>query len=149
MKAFKNNLVKQYKLANMNTETILILIVIGLAAGTLSGLVGVGGGIIIVPALVFFLGFSQQAAQGTSLGLLLLPAGILAVINYYKQGFIDLKVVGIMCAAFVFGGWLGSKLALSMSQEVVKKIFAVVLFYTAFKMMGWDLVFFKWVKGLF
>ena len=133
----------------MNTETILILIVIGLAAGTLSGLVGVGGGIIIVPALVFFLGFSQQAAQGTSLGLLLLPAGILAVINYYKQGFIDFKVVGIMCAAFVLGGWLGSKLALSLSQEVVKKIFAVVLFYTAFKMMGWDVVIFKWVKSLF
>jgi uncharacterized membrane protein YfcA len=66
----------------MNAETILLLILIGLAAGTLSGLVGVGGGIIIVPALVFFLGFSQQAAQGTSLGLLLLPAGILAVINY-------------------------------------------------------------------
>ena len=133
----------------MNTETILILIVIGLAAGTLSGLVGVGGGIIIVPALVFFLGFSQQAAQGTSLGLLLLPAGILAVINYYRQGFIDLKVVGIMCAAFVLGGWLGSKLALSLSQEVVKKIFAVVLFYTAFKMMGWDALIFKWVKSLF
>ena len=133
----------------MTTETILILIVIGLAAGTLSGLVGVGGGIIIVPALVFFLGFSQQAAQGTSLGLLLLPAGILAVINYYKQGFIDLKVVGIMCAAFVLGGWVGSKLALSLSQEVVKKTFAVVLFYTAFKMMGWDAVIFKWLKSLF
>lgn len=140
---------KQNKLANMTTETILILIVIGLAAGTLSGLVGVGGGIIIVPALVFFLGFSQQAAQGTSLGLLLLPAGILAVINYYKQGFIDLKVVGIMCAAFVLGGWVGSKLALSLSQEVVKKTFAIVLFYTAFKMMGWDAVIFKWLKSLF
>jgi len=87
----------------MNAETILLLILIGLAAGTLSGLVGVGGGIIIVPALVFFLGFSQQAAQGTSLGLLLLPAGILAVINYYNKGFIDLNVVGVMCAAFVIG----------------------------------------------
>jgi len=133
----------------MNSETIFLLILIGLAAGTLSGLVGVGGGIIIVPALVFFLGFSQQEAQGTSLGLLLLPAGILAVINYYNKGFIDLKVVGIMCAAFVFGGWLGSKLALSLSQEVVKKVFAVVLFYTAFKMLGWDLLIIKWIKGLF
>jgi len=141
--------VKQNKLAKMNSETILILILVGLAAGTLSGLVGVGGGIIIVPALVFFLGFSQQAAQGTSLGLLLLPVGILAVMNYYNKGFIDLKVVGIMCAAFVLGGWLGSKLALSLSQDLVKKIFAIVLFYTAFKMMGWDEVIFKWLKGLF
>ncbi len=133
----------------MNAETIFLLILIGLVAGTLSGLVGVGGGIIIVPALVFFLGFSQHAAQGTSLGLLLLPAGILAVINYYNKGYVDLKVVAIMCAAFVFGGWLGSKLALSISQETVKKIFAVVLFYTAFKMLGWDLIIFKWIKGLF
>ena len=133
----------------MNTETIFLLILIGFAAGTMSGLVGVGGGIIIVPALVLLLGFSQHEAQGTSLGLLLLPVGILAVINYYNKGFIDLKVVGIMCAAFVIGGWLGSKLALSLSQETVKKIFAIVLFYTAFKMMGWDTVFLKWVKNIF
>jgi len=138
-----NNLVK------MNAETILLLILVGLVAGTLSGLVGVGGGIIIVPALVLLLGFSQHQAQGTSLGLLLLPVGILAVINYYNKGFIDLKVVGIMCAAFVIGGWLGSKMALSLSQETVKKIFAIVLFYTAFKMLGWDTIFFKWVKDLF
>jgi len=133
----------------MNAETILVLILVGLAAGTLSGLVGVGGGIIIVPALVFFLGFSQQAAQGTSLGLLLLPVGILAVINYYNKGYIDLKVIAIMCAAFVFGGWIGSKLALSISQETVKRIFAVVLFYAAFKMLGWDALLFKWIKELF
>lgn len=132
----------------MSTETILLLILIGLAAGTLSGLVGVGGGIIIVPALVFFLGFSQQAAQGTSLGLLLLPVGILAVLNYYKGGFIDLKVVGIMCITFVLGGWLGSKLAVTISQETAKKIFAVILFYTAFRMLGWDIAFIKWIKGL-
>jgi len=133
----------------MNAETILLLILVGLAAGTLSGMVGVGGGIIIVPALVFFLGFSQQAAQGTSLGLLLLPVGILAVINYYNKGFIDLKVVAIMSAAFVIGGWVGSKLALSLSQETVRKIFAIVLFYAAFKMLGWDSLIFKWIKELF
>lgn len=133
----------------MDITTIIALILVGIVAGTLSGLVGVGGGIIIVPALIYFLGFSQFEAQGTSLGLLLLPAGILAVINYYHKGYIDFKVVAIMCAAFVFGGWVGSKLALSLSQEVVKKIFAVVLFYTAFKMLGWDILIFKWVKGLF
>jgi len=141
--------VKNNNLAKMNTETILLLILIGLAAGTLSGLVGVGGGIIIVPALVFFLGFSQQAAQGTSLGLLLLPVGILAVLNYYKGGFIDLKVVGIMCITFVLGGWLGSKLAVTISQETAKKIFAAILFYTALRMLGWDIAFIKWIKGLF
>jgi hypothetical protein len=132
----------------MNTETIVLLIIIGLAAGILSGLVGVGGGIIIVPALVFFLGFSQHEAQGTSLGLLLLPVGILAVINYYNKGFIDIRVVAIMCVAFVIGGWLGSKWSLSLPQDTVKKIFAVVLFYTAVRMMGWDTVIIKWLKSV-
>jgi len=133
----------------MNTETILLLVIVGLAAGVLSGMVGVGGGIIVVPALVIFLGFSQHEAQGTSLGLLLLPVGILAVINYYNKGFIDIRVVAIMSIAFVLGGWLGSKLSLSLPQDTVKKIFAVVLFYTAFRMMGWDTVFIKWIKGIF
>jgi uncharacterized membrane protein YfcA len=122
----------------MNLQTIILLALIGLAAGILSGMIGIGGGIIIVPALVFVLGFSQQKAQGTSLGLLLLPIGILAVINYYKQGFIDLKVIGIMCVTFVLGGWLGSKLSLSLPQETVKKIFAVVLFVVAAKMLFFD-----------
>src|SRR5215213_4365376 len=93
----------------MTTQIIIILSLIGLFAGMLSGLVGVGGGIIVVPALIFFLGFTQQQAQGTSLGLLLLPVGILAVLNYYKQGHIDVRVVGVMAIAFVLGGWLGSK----------------------------------------
>jgi uncharacterized membrane protein YfcA len=122
----------------MTVQIVLMLVLIGLFAGILSGLIGVGGGIIVVPALVYFLGFSQHEAQGTSLGLLLLPVGILAVMNYYNRGFIDFKVVGIMCLAFVVGGFLGSKLSLSLSQEMVKKIFAIVLFYTAFKMLGWD-----------
>jgi uncharacterized membrane protein YfcA len=137
------------KFKNMSGESIILLIAVGLTAGVLSGLVGVGGGIIIVPALIFFLGFSQLQAQGTSLGLLLLPVGIFAVINYYKAGHIDLKVVGVMCLAFVAGGWLGSKLALRLDQEVVKKIFAVVLFYTAFRLLHWDTIFIKWVKELF
>jgi uncharacterized protein len=137
------------KLSPMSTETILILIVIGLLAGILSGMVGVGGGIIVVPALIFFLGFSQHEAQGTSLGLLLLPVGILAVINYYNKGFIDVKVVIIMSVAFILGGWLGSKLSLTLPQETVKRIFAIILFYTAFKMLGWDAALIKWIKSFF
>ena len=133
----------------MSGETIILLLIVGLLAGVLSGLVGVGGGIIIVPSLVFFLGYSQQQAQGTSLGLLLLPIGILAVINYYNKGYIDVKAVGVMAITFVIGGWLGSKLAISISQETLRKIFAIVLFYTAFRMLGWDTAFFKWVKGIF
>src|SRR5512146_1488484 len=108
----------------MTVQVVLLLIIIGFAAGILSGLVGVGGGIIIVPALVFFLGFNQQQAQGTSLGLLLLPVGILAVINYYDKGHIDIRVVAIMSLAFILGGWLGSKLALSLPEITVKRIFA-------------------------
>src|SRR5882757_3789202 len=126
------------KFRNMTGETVSLLIVVGLAAGILSGLVGVGGGIIIVPALIFFLGFTQLQAQGTSLGLLLLPVGIFAVLNYYKAGHIDLKVVGFMSIAFIAGGWIGSKLALRLDQETVKKIFAIVLFYTAIRLLHWD-----------
>ena len=133
----------------MTTELVLILLLIGMAAGMLSGLVGVGGGIIVVPALVFFLGFSQHEAQGTSLGLLLLPVGILAVMNYYNKGFIDIKVVIIMSIAFVLGSWLGSKLALSLPQDTVKKVFGLFLLYTAFKMLNWDAVIINFFKKVF
>ena len=133
----------------MTVQLVLFLGLVGFFAGVLSGLVGVGGGIIIVPCLVIFLGFSQQAAQGTSLGLLLLPVGIFAVINYYNKGYIDVKVVLVMSIAFIAGGWLGSKLALQLSQEVLRKIFAVVLIYTAFRMLHWDSLIVKWVKGMF
>jgi len=122
----------------MTIQTILLLAIIGLAAGFLSGMIGIGGGIIIVPALVFVLGFTQQQAQGTSLGLLLLPVGILAVMNYYKHGYIDVKVVGIMCVTFILGGWLGSKIAISLPQETIKKIFAIVLMVVAIKMLFLD-----------
>jgi uncharacterized membrane protein YfcA len=134
---------------NMTTQLVLLLILIGFFAGTLSGLVGVGGGIIVVPALVLLLGFSQHQAQGTSLGLLLLPVGILAVINYYQKGYIDIKIVAVMSVAFILGGWVGSKLALQLSVDTVKKIFAVVLFYTGFKMMNWDTLIIKWIRGIF
>ena len=122
----------------MDTQMIIILLLIGLAAGMLSGLVGVGGGIIIVPCLVFFLGFSQKLAQGTSLGILLLPIGILGALQYHKQGYIDFKVIAIIAAAFFFGSFLGSKIALSLSQENIKKIFAVIMMLVAIKMLFFD-----------
>jgi uncharacterized membrane protein YfcA len=143
------NIIMNPNKRDMNAETIMLLLAIGLAAGVLSGLVGVGGGIIIVPALVFILGFTQQEAQGTSLGLLLLPVGILAVVNYYNKGQMDVKMILIMAPAFVIGGWLGSKLALQLPELLVKRIFAVVLFYSAFKMLNWDAVIVNWFKRIF
>jgi uncharacterized membrane protein YfcA len=126
------------KKTNMDIQTILIVILIGVGAGMLSGLVGVGGGLIIVPGLIFFLGFSQHSAQGTSLGLLLLPAGILAVLQYYKHGDIDFRVVGILAVGFLVGGYYGSKLALSLQQDTVKKIFAIFMIIVAVKMLFLD-----------
>lgn len=122
----------------MSTYTLVMLLIVGLAAGTLAGMVGVGGGVIIIPALVYFLGFSQKEAQGTSLGILLLPVGILAVMNYYKQGFIDIKIVLIVSAAFIIGGFFGSKLALSVSQETLRKVFGTLLLILAVKMLFID-----------
>ena len=134
---------------SMTIQVVILLLLIGLSAGVLSGLVGVGGGIIVVPALVFALGFTQQEAQGTSLGLLLLPIGIFAVINYYKQGYIDIRVVLIMSVAFIVGAYLGSKFALSLPEKTVKNIFAIILFWAGIKMLGLDAAFLKWIRDIF
>jgi uncharacterized membrane protein YfcA len=139
---------------SMTTHLVLSALIIGLSAGVLSGLVGVGGGIVMVPALVFFMNYTQHQAQGTSLAVLTLPVVIIASLYYYYQCQklgtpIDLKVVGLIAIGFVVGGYFGSKLALNIDQETLKKIFAVILFYTAFKMLGWDAAVFKWVKNLF
>ncbi len=119
----------------MTIQTILILVIVGIAAGMLGGLVGVGGGIIIVPSLIYFLSFSQKSAQGTSLGLLLLPVGILGVLQYYKQGHVDFRIVAIIAIGFLLGSYFGSKIALSLPQETVKKIFATLLLIIAIKML--------------
>ena len=138
----------------MTTQLISTALLIGLAAGMLSGLVGVGGGIIMVPALVFFMSYTQHQAQGTSLAVLTLPVVIFASLYYYHQCQkagtpIDLKIVGLICAGFFVGAFFGSKIALNIDQEILKKIFAVILFYTAFKMLHWDTMIIKWVKGIF
>jgi uncharacterized membrane protein YfcA len=138
----------------MTAQLIITAIIIGLAAGVLSGLVGVGGGIIMVPALVFFLQYTQHQAQGTSLAVLTLPVVIIASLYYYhqcqKQGTpIDLRIVGLLGAGFLIGGYFGSKIAIAINQDLLKKIFAIILFYTAFKLLDWDSLFLKWIKGLF
>lgn len=122
----------------MSVQTIIILILIGVAAGMLSGMVGIGGGIVIVPALVYFLAFDQKSAQGTTLGLLLFPVGILGVIQYYKQGHVDFKVVLIVAVGFILGSFFGSKISLSMSDEKVKRFFAIVIMLVAIKMLFFD-----------
>ncbi|MCE2834737.1 MAG: sulfite exporter TauE/SafE family protein [Chitinophagaceae bacterium] len=122
----------------MTIETIMLIIFTGLAAGILGGMVGVGGGIIIVPALVYFLSFSQHQAQGTSLALMLFPVGILGVINYYQKGFVDFKYAGLLAIGFVLGSWLGSRFSLSLPQLTVKKIFAVVMLLVSLKMLLLD-----------
>jgi uncharacterized membrane protein YfcA len=122
----------------MSTQTIVLLVIVGLLAGMLSGLVGLGGGVIIVPALVYLIGFSQHQAQGTSLGILLLPAGIFAVMNYYKKGYIDIKVVLLLFVGFLVGGYLGSKLSLSLPEATLKKVFACALVLIAAKVLFFD-----------
>jgi uncharacterized protein len=112
---------------------IVTLILIGFFAGVLSGLVGVGGGIIIVPCLVFFLAFTQKMAQGTSLALLTLPVVILGMLQYYKQGHVDFKIVIFLALGFIIGGFFGGKLAVSLPEKSLKRIFSILLFIVATK----------------
>ena len=138
----------------MDFQAVIILILIGLAAGVLSGLVGVGGGIILVPALVYFLGYSQHQSQCTSLGVLMFPVTILAFIAYYRDSLvtgdpIEIKVILIIAAGFIIGGLLGGALAIRIDQGTLRKLFAIILFYTGIKMLGWDKVIVNWVKHLF
>ena len=119
----------------MQTDTILILIAIGLTAGILSGFVGIGGGLLIVPALIFFLGMSQFEAQGTSLAMMLPPIGILAVVNYSKSGMINWKYAIILAIVFIIGGYIGSKITLLLSPQLVKKVFGVLMLAAAFKLI--------------
>ena len=117
---------------------IFILLVIGLGAGMLSGMVGIGGGLVIVPSLVYFMSYDQHQAQGVSLTMFLLPIGILGVYNYYKDGHINAETIRfalIMCATFVIGSYFGSKIAISLNQETLKKVFGVIIFFVSLKMI--------------
>jgi hypothetical protein len=116
-------------------QTLLFLILIGMAAGFLGGMVGIGGGVLIVPALVLILGLSQHKAQGISLAMILFPVGIFGVINYYKKGYVDFKYAGLLAVGFLIGSYVGSKVSLSLPQETVKKVFAVVMILLALKLL--------------
>lgn len=116
----------------MNYITGLLLL--GLFAGWLSGMVGIGGGIIIVPALMFLFGFSLRTGQGTSIAALAPPIGLLAAYVYYKQGDVDIKAAGLIAVGFFIGGFLGAKSNYLLKKEVVEKIMAIVLIIIGAKM---------------
>ena len=120
----------------MSVSTFIILIIIGLLAGILSGLVGVGGGILMIPLLIIFLGLTQHQAQGTALFAMLPPIGILAAINYYNEGFVKWEYAIIIAFTFVIGGYLGSKLSLSLPPQMVRRIFGVIMLIGAIKLIS-------------
>ena len=119
----------------MNINEIVILIIIGFFAGVFGGALGLGGGIIIVPALVFILGFQQHEAQGTSLAVLLFPIGILAVINYAKNGYVNYKFAIILIVAFIIGSYLGSVISVHLPDKILKKVFGIFILLISLKMI--------------
>ncbi|MCW5319262.1 TSUP family transporter [Nostoc sp. KVJ3] len=116
-------------------DNILLCLILGLIAGIVSGITGIGGGIIILPALIFLFGFSQHQAQGTTLALLVPPIDILAAWTYYKQGYVDFKIAGLLCLGFVLGGWLGAKIGTGLSNVILARIFGVLLLVSAIRVL--------------
>ena len=120
----------------MSITTLIVLVAIGLFAGIAGGMIGIGGGLVIVPCLVYFLGLSQFEAQGTSVATLLLPIGILAAYNYQKADVIHWKYALIIALTFIVGGYIGSKLSINfLSESAVKKLFGVIMLIGAIKMI--------------
>lgn len=124
-----------YKKFKMSISTLSILILIGLSAGLLSGVVGVGGGIVMIPLMMLLLGLDQQQAQGTSLAVMLPPIGVLAAWNYHKAGFVEWKFAMIIAATFIIGGYLGSQWAVKMDPRVLKRIFGAVMLLGGLKLV--------------
>lgn len=119
----------------MNLSYILLLLLIGLLAGIVSGTMGVGGGIIIVPALVFVMGFTQHQAQGTSIAMMLPPVVILAAVNYFKNGYVNISAAVILMIAFIAGAYIGSEFAIHLPAQKLKKIFGILMLIAAAKMI--------------
>jgi uncharacterized protein len=114
---------------------ISLYLLLGLLAGVISGLIGIGGGVIIVPALIFWFGLSQHEAQGTTLAMLVPPVGLLAAWTYYRQGYVNFQVAAFLCVGFFLGGLLGAKLAIRLSNVLLEKVFGFVMLAIAFKMI--------------
>jgi hypothetical protein len=110
-----------------------LFICLGLAAGILSGVFGIGGGVILIPALVFLCGFTQHQAQGTTLAILVPPIGFLAALKYYQAGNVKLAVAAFICAGFFIGGLIGASLVQNLSDPVLKKMFGVFLLIVALR----------------
>ncbi|MFI5131127.1 MAG: sulfite exporter TauE/SafE family protein [Chitinophagales bacterium] len=124
--------------SSMEFQQVAIIAIIGAGAGLLSGLLGLGGAIVIIPALVLFLGYSQQMAQGTALMMMVLPVGALAAFQYYQKGYVDIKVALIMAVFFFAGGYFGAKFATQIPQDILKKVFSLLLVVIAVKMWLFD-----------
>ena len=114
---------------------IIQFIILGLFGGVMSGLLGIGGAILIVPALVYFFGFDQKMAQGTTLAMLISPVGLLGVWQYYNTGNINFKAAGIMCIGLFIGAYFGGYFANQVSNDTLRKIFGVLLFLISIKML--------------
>jgi uncharacterized membrane protein YfcA len=127
--------VKEQSGRRLVMESYLSYVVLGVAAGMLSGLIGIGGGVIIVPALVLLFGMSQHNAQGTTLALLIPPIGILAAWTYYKAGFVDVKVAALVAVGFFAGSFFGARIATHVSDTTLERIFGVALLLIALKMI--------------
>tara|TARA_R110000850_G_scaffold16697_1_gene51681 strand:- start:22427 stop:22798 length:372 start_codon:yes stop_codon:yes gene_type:complete len=116
---------------------IILLIIIGLLAGLFSGLLGVGGGIVMIPLMVFALGFTQHEAQGTSLAVLAVPVTLIAAYSYYNAGHVNWKYAAVIAVTFVVGAYFGSKIAISIDQGMLKKIFGIILIIVALRLIFW------------
>ncbi|MDD5428474.1 MAG: sulfite exporter TauE/SafE family protein [Candidatus Omnitrophica bacterium] len=111
--------------------SILLYLILGLIAGTLSGVFGIGGGTILIPGLVFLAGLSQHEAQGTTLAIMLLPIGLLAVLKYYHSGHVRFDIAAFICIGFLIGGLLGATIAVGMPNLTLKRAFGVFLMVVA------------------
>lgn len=113
---------------------VVAYVALGLAAGALSGLIGIGGGVLIVPALVVLFGFSEHTAQGTTLALLVPPIAVLAAWTYYRQGEVKLGAASLIAAGYVVGGLLGARVAVGLSDRLLTRVFGVALIVLGLKM---------------